>query len=120
MTNPLPDAGAVPIKYVGKKGEKHDTVNHTGTVWAVGQTIMYPLRLAKALLVHPDVWRIGKREDVADASSDGDKIIAASDSPPTDGNSGTARKPEELSPVSNLAREKNDATSVRGNRASLE
>ena len=78
------DEAVVPIKYIGNKDEKHDTVNHTGEVWKRGETRFYPTRYAKALLVHTAVWRLGKREDVGKVSEDHMAVVAAS-APGTDG-----------------------------------
>lgn len=77
MTQLSTDA-VIPIKYVGKKKEKHDTINHTGTIWQPGQTLFYPARIARPLLLHPDVWRLGRKEDVdAEQAVMGQAIAAA-------------------------------------------
>lgn len=55
----------VPIEYVGKKPLKHDTVNYTDTKWAgEGDIQLYPLNLAKRLLVHAEVWRLSSVEEM--------------------------------------------------------
>jgi hypothetical protein len=82
MTQPQPQPNtlaeqAVPIVYVGAKPEKHDTVNHTGIVWKRGETLMYPAKYAKGLLVHTDVWKIGKKADVGKVNEDYLRVLAA-------------------------------------------
>lgn len=121
MTQLLQNAETVPIKYIGPKAEKHDTVNHTSTIWKPGQTLYYPLRLAKALLLHPAVWRLGDRRDIGAEDAKMDKVIGADAqvTQPTEGASGgTARHPEESVPVSELVKDREPST--KGRRATLE
>lgn len=111
---------AVPIRYVGKKPEKHDTVNHTGTVWKPDQTLFYPARLARGLLLHPAVWRLGRREDVKDKEDE--VIVAASEQAAGAGASGeregTALHPEDGVPQSALTKDRERGQG--GARATLE
>jgi len=56
----------VPIVYIGKKPYKTDNINHTKTVWNGTDDVQpYPLDKAAALLRHPDVWKLGKAEQLA-------------------------------------------------------
>jgi hypothetical protein len=125
VTEKLQDL-VVPIKYMGGKPDKHDTVNHTGTVWQKGQTLPYPARLAKALLVHTGVWRLGKREDIKEGSDDVAAVegTAPGTQTPGTGASGQGReflndRTRESDPaVSKLAT--NQEVSTKGSRRTLE
>ncbi len=54
-----PDPQRVPVKYIGQKPVKRDTVCGTGLEWTPGQVIGVPREMAERLLRHPDVWVIG-------------------------------------------------------------
>ena len=49
----------VPVKYIGQKPVKRDTICGTGLEWTRGQVIVVPREMAECLLRHPDVWGVG-------------------------------------------------------------
>ena len=49
----------VPVKYIGQKPVKRDTICGTGLEWTRGQVIVVPREMAECLLRHPDVWVVG-------------------------------------------------------------
>ena len=55
---------AVPVKYIGGKPMKHDTVGGTDAVWLQGQTILYPADKVSRLFRHPDVWVLGDVSEI--------------------------------------------------------
>lgn len=117
----------IPIEYVGTKDEKRDTINHTGTVWKKGQTVPYPAKLASGLLVHTDVWKIGRRTDYNKGSGVLEEIATAQNNTIPDKrgmeltNGATTREPGTAA-VSELAREtrQSEKRGPTGNRATLE
>jgi len=117
----LQDA-TVPIKYVGTKAEKHDTIHHTGTIWKPGQTLFYPAKLAKDLLnqVHSAVWRHGKREDVGAADAEMEAVVAAANEAVVEkpGETGSGAHPEDPVPQSELVKDRSKGAT--GARATLE
>lgn len=48
----------VPIRYVGSKPRRTDSVARTGLVWGPGEVHEVPAHAAQLLLRHPDVWAI--------------------------------------------------------------
>ena len=64
----------VPIKYIGPKPIKHDTINHTRTMWnGKGDVQPYPANLAPQLLVHTTIWVLGSKEELPDGTVLGDE-----------------------------------------------
>lgn len=61
----------VPIKYIGNKDYKTDTVNKTSALWRHGETRPYQADKAAALLAHKSVWVLG---DISDLE-DGEQIV---------------------------------------------
>lgn len=61
----------VPIKYIGAKEFKTDTVNKTSALWLPGETRPYQSDKAPALLAHKTVWALGRIEDL----EDGEQIV---------------------------------------------
>lgn len=117
----LQEAQAIPIKYVGKKAEKHDTINHTGTIWKPGQTVWYPTRLAKGLLTHPEVWRLGKKEEIKGEDARMEEVVAtdrAAQNTTEGAQGGTALHPQD--DVTIAAANKDRDPSPSGKRATLE
>lgn len=58
----------VPIKYIGAKARKVDTVADTGLVWEVDTVHLVPPAVAARLLRHPDVWAEGEAAEGAEAA----------------------------------------------------
>lgn len=50
----------VPVKYIGPKVGKHDTLTGSGLVWNPGQTHLMDEEKARRLLRHPDAWVLGE------------------------------------------------------------
>lgn len=110
----------VPIKYIGLKDEKQDNVNHSGTVWKKGQTLAYPTKYAKALLVHTSVWRLGKADDIGKITEDQVAVVAASAGDLEFGSWGgpERREEDESRPQSDLVHDREGST--KQHRISLE
>lgn len=51
----------VPIKYVGAKERRVDTVAGTGLVWLLGETHHVHPDVATQLLKHPDIWEVDRK-----------------------------------------------------------
>jgi hypothetical protein len=63
----------VPIKYVGAKARRTDSVAGTGLAWEADTVHMVPPEVAVKLLRHPDVWAKGEEPEGAEAAKLADK-----------------------------------------------
>jgi len=54
----------VPVRYIGRKGEKVDNVAGTGLVWQRGQVHFVPPLVAQKLARYPDTWKIISFDEV--------------------------------------------------------
>lgn len=61
----------IPIKYIGSKDRKKDSVAGTGLVWEQGQIHYVPPRVAIQLTPYSDVWREAWEEAEEDPGSVG-------------------------------------------------
>lgn len=61
----------IPIKYIGNKEQKKDTVAGTGLVWRRGEIHFVPPLIAVKLTPHTDVWREAWEEAESDPGSVG-------------------------------------------------
>lgn len=56
-------ATLVPIKYVGLKPSRADTVAGTGLIWTQGQIHAVPASLVPKFQKHPDIWQVVTLDD---------------------------------------------------------
>lgn len=54
----------IPVKYIGKKPQKTDSICMTNYIWQKGATLLVPDDIALRLFQYPDVWAEGSIDDV--------------------------------------------------------